>query len=58
MQSIKQRLEFMQKNVGNLAFGGYSLVGQLTGLREQQKAYISEIGRFQDRRSALSGQLH
>jgi uncharacterized protein involved in exopolysaccharide biosynthesis len=26
-------------------------------LREQQKAYISEIGRYQDRRSALSGQL-
>ena len=32
-------------------------MGQLTGLREQQKAYISEIGRYQDRRSALTGQL-
>ena len=27
------------------------------GLREQQKAYISEVGRYQDRRSALTGQL-
>jgi len=33
------------------------LVGQLTGLREQQKAYISEVGRLQDRRSALASQL-
>ena len=32
-------------------------MGQLTGLREQQKAYISEVGRLQDRRSALAGQL-
>lgn len=53
----KQRLEFMQKNVGNLPSEAVSLVSQLTGLREQQKAYISEVGRYQDRRSALSGQL-
>lgn len=52
-----KRLEFMQKNVGNLPSEAASLVGQLTGLREQQKAYISEVGRYQDRRSALSGQL-
>ncbi|CAN5829904.1 hypothetical protein BH18ACI4_BH18ACI4_18990 [soil metagenome] len=51
------RGEFMQQNVDNLPSGAASLGGQLTGLREQQKAYISEIGRFQDRRSALSGQL-
>jgi polysaccharide chain length determinant protein (PEP-CTERM system associated) len=53
----KQRLDFMQKNVGNLPSEAASLVGQLTGLREQQKAYISEVGRLQDRRSALGSQL-
>jgi len=52
-----QRGEFMQQNVDHLPSGAASLVGQLGGLREQQKAYISEVGRYQDRRSALSGQL-
>jgi polysaccharide biosynthesis transport protein len=52
-----QRLDFMQKNVGNLPSEAASLVGQLAGLREQQKAYISEVGRMQDRRSALTSQL-
>ena len=47
----------MQKNVGNLPSEAASLVGQLSGLREQQKAYISEVGRLQDRRSALTSQL-
>ncbi len=53
----KQRLDFMQKNVGNLPSEAASLVGQLAGLRDQQKAYISEVGRQQDRRSALTSQL-
>ncbi len=53
----RQRLDFMQKNVGNLPSEAASLVGQLSGLREQQKAYISEVGRMQDRRSALTSQL-
>src|ERR1043166_4436178 len=53
----KQSLDFMQKNVGNLPSEAASLVGQLTGLRDQQKAYISEVGRLQDRRSALTSQL-
>jgi succinoglycan biosynthesis transport protein ExoP len=52
-----KRLEFMQQNLSNLPGGAGSLLAQLAGLREQQKAYISEIGRFQDRRSALAGQL-
>jgi len=52
-----KRLEFMQKNVGNLPTQATSLVGQLTGLREQQKALISEIGRLQDRSSSLTTQL-
>jgi polysaccharide chain length determinant protein (PEP-CTERM system associated) len=53
----KERLDFMQKNVGNLPSEAASLVGQLSGLREQQKAYISEVGRLQDRRAALGSQL-
>ncbi len=53
----RERLDFMQKNVGNLPSEAASLVGQLTGLREQQKSYIAEVGRFQDRRSALTSQL-
>jgi uncharacterized protein involved in exopolysaccharide biosynthesis len=53
----KQRLDFMQKNVGNLPTEATSLVGQLTGLREQQKALISEVGRLQDRSSSLVTQL-
>jgi len=53
----KQRLDFMQKNVGNLPTEASSLVGQLAGLREQQKALISEVGRLQDRSSSLVTQL-
>ena len=53
----RKRVEFMTKNVGNLPSEAASLVGQLGGLREQQKALISEVGRLQDRRSALTGQL-
>jgi polysaccharide chain length determinant protein (PEP-CTERM system associated) len=53
----RQRLDFMQKNVGNLPSEAASLVGQLSGLRDQQKAYISEVGRLQDRRSAVASQL-
>lgn len=52
-----ERGDFMQKNVNSLPSGAVSLVGQLGGLREQQKAYIAEVGRYQDRRSALAGQL-
>ena len=48
----KQRLDFMQKNLGNLPQEEVSLLGQLGGLREQQKALIAEVGRLQDRRSA------
>ncbi len=53
----KQRLDFMQQNIGNLPSEATSLVGQLTGLREQQKALISEVGRLQDRRSTLATQV-
>jgi len=53
----KDRLDFMQKNVGNLPSEAASLIGQLAGLREQQKTYVSEVGRYQDRHSALTSQL-
>jgi succinoglycan biosynthesis transport protein ExoP len=53
----RQRLQYMQNNVGHLPSEASSLIAQLTGLREQQKALISDIGRLQDRRSALSNQI-
>ncbi|MFN2531057.1 MAG: GumC family protein [Pyrinomonadaceae bacterium] len=48
----QKRLDFMQANVGNLPTEATSLLGQLNGLREQQKAVMAEIGRLQDRRSS------
>ncbi|HEX4899795.1 MAG TPA: GNVR domain-containing protein [Pyrinomonadaceae bacterium] len=53
----KQRLDFMSRNLGNLPAEGQSLLSQLNGLRDQQKAYITEVGRLQDRRSAMASQL-
>jgi len=53
----KQRLDLMQKNVGNLPTEANALVGQLSGLREQQKALIAEVGRLQDRSSTLATQM-
>jgi len=52
-----KRLDFMQKNVGNLPTEATSLVAQLSGLREQQKALITEIGRLKDQSSSLNTQL-
>lgn len=52
-----KRLEFLQQNLGHLPVEGQSLLGQLNGLREQQKAYITEVGRLQDRRAAMASQL-
>ncbi len=52
-----ERLNFMTRNLGNLPQEEASLMGQLSGLREQQKALITEVGRFQDRRSAIASQL-
>ena len=53
----KQRLDFMTGNVGNLPSEATTLVQQLSGLREQQKALMSEVGRLQDRRAAGINQL-
>jgi polysaccharide chain length determinant protein (PEP-CTERM system associated) len=52
-----KRLEFMKQNLPNLPSSAASLLGQLTGMRDQQKALITEIGRLQDRRSSLAAQL-
>ena len=53
----ERRLKFMQENLPNLPSQGASLLGQLQGLREQQKAQITELGRLQDRRSSVAAQL-
>jgi polysaccharide chain length determinant protein (PEP-CTERM system associated) len=53
----KRRLEYMSAHVNSLPTSAQSLVAQYTGFREQQKALMSEIGRLNDRRAALSSQL-
>lgn len=53
----KRRYEFMTTNLGNLPSEGTTLLTQLNGLREQQKALMAEIGRLQDRRSAAVNNL-
>jgi polysaccharide chain length determinant protein (PEP-CTERM system associated) len=52
-----RRLKFMQENLLNLPSQGGSILGQLTGMREAQKAQITELGRLQDRRSSVAAQL-
>ena len=47
----------MTGNVGNLPSEATTLVQQLGGLREQQKALMAEVGRLQDRRAAGISQL-
>ena len=53
----QKRLDFMQANLGTLPSEATSLLQQLNGLREQQKALIAEVGRLQDRRSTLTTNL-
>jgi polysaccharide chain length determinant protein (PEP-CTERM system associated) len=53
----QKRLQYMQQNVGHLPSESAGLVGQLAGLREQQKALITETGRLRDQRTLLSNQL-
>src|ERR1044072_1763401 len=48
----KKRLDFMTANANNLPSSSAALISQLNGLREQQKALMSEIGRLQDTRAA------
>jgi polysaccharide chain length determinant protein (PEP-CTERM system associated) len=53
----QKRLDFMQQNLGILPSEADSLLRQLQGLRDQQKALMTEVGRLQDRRSTLTTQL-
>jgi polysaccharide chain length determinant protein (PEP-CTERM system associated) len=48
----RQRLDFMKRNIGSLPMEMQGLVGQLSGLREEQKARINEIGRLNDQIAA------
>jgi polysaccharide chain length determinant protein (PEP-CTERM system associated) len=52
-----RRLQTLQANINNLPTQAGPLVTRLSGLYEQQKAYISDIGRLRDQRTMLSTQL-
>jgi polysaccharide chain length determinant protein (PEP-CTERM system associated) len=53
----KQRLEYLQQNLNNLPSQSQALVGRLTGLHEEQKALIAELGRSRDLANASRAQL-
>ena len=53
----KQRLDFMNSHAPSLPSGAAALLNQLSGLREEQKALITEVGRWQDRRASASNNL-
>jgi polysaccharide chain length determinant protein (PEP-CTERM system associated) len=53
----KQLLDFKSQHVGELPSEAEALFNQLSGLREEQKALIAEVGRLQDRRAAAATQL-
>lgn len=53
----KQMLDFKNSKLGTLPTEVQPMLNQLTGLREEQKALIAEIGRLQDSRSSASSQL-
>lgn len=50
----RRRLMAMQRNLSSLPSQTQALVGQLAGLREEQKARMSEIGRLKDQIAFLS----
>lgn len=52
-----RRLQTLQGNINNLPTQATSLVTNLSGLYEQQKSYISDIGRLRDQKTMLSTQL-
>jgi succinoglycan biosynthesis transport protein ExoP len=52
-----RRLEYLKSNLANLPSSTSALVQQLSGLYEQQKAYITEIGRLRDQQTMLTTQL-
>jgi polysaccharide chain length determinant protein (PEP-CTERM system associated) len=50
----QKRLDFMKGNLSNLPMGSESLGIQLTGLYENQKALIADIGSLRDQQNILS----
>ena len=50
----RRRLSAMQRNLTSLPSQSQALVGRLAGLREEQKARISEIGRINDQIAFLN----
>jgi len=54
----RERIKFMTANPGSMNGTASSLVGQLGGLREEQKSLINEIGRMRDQSVALNSQLN
>ncbi|HYE14075.1 MAG TPA: GNVR domain-containing protein [Pyrinomonadaceae bacterium] len=48
----KRRLDFMRANVSNLPTQAEAMIGQLAGMREQQKTLMMEIGRLNDQRAS------
>ncbi|HYX42024.1 MAG TPA: GNVR domain-containing protein [Pyrinomonadaceae bacterium] len=52
-----QRFEFMTQHSSSLPNDSAALIGQLAGLYDQQKAYITEIGRLNDQHTMLSTQI-
>src|SRR5205085_1284365 len=53
----KQRFDFLTQHSSSLPNDSNALIGQLAGLYDQQKAYITEIGRLNDQRTMLSTQV-
>lgn len=53
----QRRLEFMRANIEQLPDTGGGLTARLTGLYEQQKGYVVELGRLRDSISSIENQL-
>jgi succinoglycan biosynthesis transport protein ExoP len=53
----KQRLEYLSAHLASLPQSSTALVQQLSGLYEQQKTYIADIGRLRDQQTMLTTQL-
>lgn len=47
----KRRLDFMNQNLTNLPDGADTLGKELTGLFEQQKSYVAEVGRLRSQQN-------
>jgi|SRR5689334_15041552 len=53
----KQMLDFKNSKLGTLPTEVQPMLNQLTGLREEQKTLMTEIGRLQDQRASAANQL-